>query len=183
MMDFPTHIADIFLSRAPVAVVFYEDPDARARLLKTIELLMPDDLQPVRTSDVEDAFRHLDKLLLLTPDNELEALRALAGRRDALIERSAPTILFLLRRGSASALFSSTQLAGLASWLRGHIVDPVALQQINPTIERQRFAEATGQEPEAWLRAFRAGELSDTIDNQLWHSQALLLAEKQHVSD
>jgi hypothetical protein len=166
----------ILNDQSPVAVVFYSSHAAREDLLDLARLMAPSE-RPIRQTDnVDDAFRELDTILLLTPADEQAAVLTLDGRRDALRDRTAPVVLFLLRGGSADERLR-TEAAGLESWLRGMEYDPERLTPLDLTSERTQFEQQTGQAPEAWLSAWRRGDIEDTLDNNLLAHRATLLEQ------
>ena len=178
MTDFPTALFHILHgpARPPLALCLYTVADDRRRHLETIESLMPVGEGYVKTFDVEAIFRELATVLLVVPADEPAALQELAGRREALLDRTAPAILFVQRNGSASDHLSDPEQAGLLSWLRSSILDPKRYLEIDGIAEDARFIERTGHAPADFVREFRIGSIPDTLDNSLFYSDALLLA-------
>jgi hypothetical protein len=163
----------------PVATVLYEDFAAREQLLELAYLVAPSDFEVHRTEDFEDAFRAdlQGTLLLLVPSNEIEAIRKLDARRAELGRRTAPVVIFLLRRGSG--LQELAVRRGLAAMLREQEIDPEQLDTFEMELERQRFCDEVKQTPEEWLAEWRAGQKADTPENNLLLHQALLLEREQ----
>jgi len=174
--DFPTALFHVLhgSARPPVALCLYDVDADRKRYLQTIQSLMPVGERCETTFDVEAIFLKPALTLLVVPADELEALRELAGRREALLERTAPAIL-LIRKGSATQHLSDPEQAGLLSWLRSSILDPRRYEEIDVAEESKRFLKRTGRAPADFVRAFRLGELPSTLDNSLSYSDALLL--------
>jgi hypothetical protein len=157
----------------PVAVIFYPESATRAALLEQAELLAPDDRRVLRARDMEAAFHDPDAIVLLTPDDEPGAVDILNRRREDLVERTAPAVLFLLCDGTGEARLR--EAFALASWLRGREYDPARAEPIDAGAARRAFAERTGSPAEAWLAAWRTGALPDTLENNLLSHEALLL--------
>ncbi len=161
----------------PLIAVLYPHSGYLQDLQDEIPLLAPDPGLVRRSCDVADAFTHFEEVLLLTPTDEPTALSVLDGRREALLDRTAPVVLFLLRGGEATKLLRSEDMAGLMSWLRGRILDPEAIDRVDLQAKRDQFVVATGKSPDVWLKEWREGELEDSLDNNLLYHQALLVAE------
>ena len=159
-------------SGAPVCVILYSSLAALEEVFETVSLVAPPEWRLQRTQDVEDAFRLSDTPLLLAVENEAAAIDALDGRRDQLSDRSVPVILFLLKGGSGEGALRDAP--GLASWTRGQAFDPEP-EEIDVDEERTRFSEVTGLLPEAWLAAWRRGDIPDTLENNFLRQRALLL--------
>lgn len=160
----------------PLVVLLYEHPQHRADLLEQLPLLLDQDVAWRQTSEVSDLFDHPEEVVLLCPDDEAAALRALSGQRELLVDRTQPVVLFLLRGGSAQSHLADTDMAGLSSWLQGSIVDIHALETPDVVTGEQDFIALAGQAPADWLRAWREGRLDDTLDNQLLYHRAALLS-------
>jgi hypothetical protein len=156
-------------------VVFYSSLAAREEVLETVRLVAPEEWQFVETASVEDAFSHPGAPLLLTPEDEAAAVETLDGRRDALVDRTAPAILFLLKGGSGERALRGAP--GLASWLRNQEFDPEP-PDMDLQAERARFETLVGQPLEGWLNAWRRGKIPDTLENNLRYQRALLLEEE-----
>jgi hypothetical protein len=157
-----------------VCLVLYANVGTLEDTIETVRLVAPITWQPTRTTDVEDAFRKPDEPLLLTPVDEVEAIMTLDGRREALIDRTAPVVLFVLKGGSGEqALHGAPNLAG---WLRDGTFDPEPAE-IDVAEEQTRFAKIAGSSPRQWLEAWQRGEIPDTLDNNVLYQRALLLGE------
>lgn len=162
--------------KSPVGLVLYSSIGTLNDTIETVQLVAPSSWQPTRTTDVEDAFRKQDEPLLLTPDDEVAAIMTLDGRREALVDRTEPVILFILKGGGAEqALRWAPNLAG---WLRDAVFDPEPAE-IDLEQEQLRFAEETGRSPQQWLDAWRRGEIADTLDNNIIYQRAMLLGEDE----
>jgi hypothetical protein len=162
-------------SNDPIACVLYEDWAAREQLIELSYLVAPSTYDVHRIESVAQALREdlLGTLLLLAPTEEALAVHALEASFDALQQRTAPVVIFLLRRGAGrKAIGESPRLSALL----GHQeLDPEDLDTFEIELERQRFIDQVGQTPEAWLAAWREGKLPHTAANDLLHHQALLL--------
>jgi hypothetical protein len=124
----------------PLSLILYSSPAALEDVLETVRLIAPGGLNLARTRDVEDAFTKPDVPLLLTPDHEANAVATLDGRREALLDRTAPAILFLLKDGSGEQELRRS--FGLASWLQGREFDPEPAQ-LDLERERERLRSRT----------------------------------------
>ncbi len=162
---------------SPVAVIFYQSPSAREEILELATILAPEEREPKRSSNVEDAFCDEDKLLFLTPQDEQGAVLTLDGRRDALRNRTAPVVLFLMNGGDGEKRLRE-DAAGLESWLRGMEYDPERLAPLDVESERAHFKEKTGLSPEEWLVGWRGGSIADTIENNFLSHHAALVEQK-----
>jgi hypothetical protein len=169
----------ILRSGRPIASVLYEDFAAREQLLELSYLVAPNDFEVDRIEEVDDVFRpeKQNSLLLLVPRNEIEAVRRLSARRAELSTRTAPVVIFLLRRGSG--LQELVVRRGLADMLREQEVDPEEMDTFEMETERDRFCDEVKQTPEEWLAEWRAGQKADTPANNLLLHQALLLEREQ----
>lgn len=156
----------------PICLVLYPSFGALEETIETVRLLAPSTWTLARTADVEDAFRNLDVPLLLTPSDEVAAVRRLDGKRDALVERTAPVVLFVLKGGAAEHALA--EAPGLASWLRGRVFDPEP-EEIDVEQELRKFEQEAGRPPRDWLDAWYRGEIGDTLENNLRYQTALLL--------
>ena len=161
----------------PVGVVFYRDDEGRDDLLDLCELLAPADRDVIATKTAEDAFRveHRDKILLITPDDEVEAVRTFEGRREVLLDRGAPVILFLLQGGEAEKALNQ-EAPALSSFLRGLTYDPEPPPNDAELAEmRAHFMERHGRTADEWLEAWKQDEIEDTADNNLTAHEAWAL--------
>ncbi len=159
----------------PVGVVFYRDDESREDLLDLCEMLAPKDRVLRETDAVEDAFQDPGTLLLLTPADEVEAVRTLDGRREALLGRDAPAVLFLMQDGSAEH-FLNEHAHALSSFLRGLTYDPEPPPNEAEIAERRAsFERRHGRTADEWLEAWRRDEIDDTADNNLTTHEAWAL--------
>lgn len=157
----------------PIAVILYPDTGVRAELIEEIEDLRPLDWQ--RITDPSDLFAAPDRPTLLLPPDEAGCVRLIEGRREQLLDRKGPILLFLLRGGSG--LEALTDSPALKSWVIGKEVDPEALATIDPKAARSEFETQHGQTPEEWLADWRAGRLRETTSNHAIAHWALLLEQ------
>ncbi|MFT3773606.1 MAG: hypothetical protein QM820_50165 [Minicystis sp.] len=162
-------------SNKPIACVLYEDWASREQLIELSYLVAPSDYEVHRTETLDEVFREDRKntLLLLVPSNEIEAVRKLDAHREEIEKRTAPLVLFLLRRGSGLQEMATRR--GLAVMLRDQELDPEDLDTFEMESERQRFCDVVKQTPEEWLAEWRAGQKADSPENNLLLHQALLL--------
>lgn len=166
-------------STKPIACVQYEDWASREQLVELSYLVAPSDYEVHRTESVDDVFREdrRSTLLLLVPSNEIEVVRKLDAHRDEIAKRTAPVVVFLLRRGSGLQELATRR--GLSGMLRDQELDPEDMDTFEMELERQRFCDAVKQTPEEWLTEWRAGQKPDTQENNLLLHQALLLEREQ----
>lgn len=162
-------------SGRPIACVLYEDWAAREQLIELSYLVAPSNYEVHRTESVADVVREdlRGTLLLLVPDNEIEAVRNLDAHREAIEQRAAPLVIFLLRRGPGLQELSARRK--LESLLGDQELDPEDLDTFEMELERQRFCDLVAQTPEEWLSDWRAGKKADSPENNLRFHQALLL--------
>jgi hypothetical protein len=161
----------------PVGVVYYRDDEGRDDLLDLCDLLAPAGRDVLPTTSAEDAFRveHRDKILLLTPDDEVEAVLTLEGRRELLLDRGAPVILFLLQDGEAERALKQGAPA-LSSFLRGLTYDPEPpVNEAKLEELREDFSGRHGRTADEWLEAWQHDEIEDTADNNLTAHEAWAL--------
>lgn len=159
---------------SPLFVVLYSSPAALDDVLETVRLMAPAEWRLTRAVDVEDAFTRPEIPLLLTPSDDASAVETLDGRREALLSRTVPAILFLLKDGLGEQKLRAAP--GLASWIRGGVFDPEPAE-IDLEQERARFAKLAGCPVQEWLEAWNRGEVPDTLDNSFLYQRALLLEE------
>jgi hypothetical protein len=159
----------------PVGIVFYRDDESREDLLDLCELLAPKDRTLHQTDAIEDAFENKDAVLLITPADEMEAVRTLEGRREALLARDAPAVLFLMQDGSAER-FLNEHAPALSSFLRGLTYDPEPPPNEMELAERRTsFEQRHGRTADEWLDTWRRDEIEDTADNNLTAQEAWAL--------
>jgi hypothetical protein len=172
-------LMELLVGHDPAGIVFYRDDEAREGLVGLCKLLAPEERPPRRTAKIEDVFlnENRDVVLLMTPptSDEAEALRTLEGRREQLLTREAPAILFLLQGGSAETVLHR-DVPALASFLRGLTYDPDApVNAADLEDRRTAFEQKLGMTPSQWLDAWDADEIADTGDNNLWAHEAWML--------
>ena len=165
----------------PLACVLYEDFAAREALVELSYLIAPNEFELRRTEELQESLDpgQRNAVVLFVPHNEIEAIRGLDARRAQLAQRTAPMVLFLLRRGSGVQELAVRR--GLAALLRDQEVDPDEIDRAAIDLERARFCSELRQTPEEWLEAWRAGQKADTPANNLVLHQALLLERGRRV--
>ena len=136
-------------SSTPLVIVYYADETRREELIKEVRSLYPPDQEVHCSDNVEDAFR-VPHVLLLTPQEEEAALAELDARREQLVDRQLPVVLFVLRGGSAER--SLPQKPNIASWVRGSDVDPDRIGTLDVQAARAAFLHKEGCTPEEWLK-------------------------------
>jgi hypothetical protein len=159
-----------------VVIVWCPDLGLRDWLVGEVESVADADARPVQVDTVEGALNQPERLALLVPRNEREAVLDLDACRDRLLEppRRQPVVLFLLRDGDGQRALAESR-PSLASWIEGNDADPDQLAEIDPEAERAAFIDATGQSPEAFLAEWRAGQLPNTNVNLGRAYRAMLL--------
>ena len=166
-----------------IAVVWCPDLGLREWLVGEVESVARADAYPFRTSSVEEAIAQPERMALLIPNDERAVVLDLEGSRDRLLNdeggarpRTQPIVLFLLRNGDGQKCLA-TEAFSLESWIKGSDADPELLAEIDVPKEREAFLQTHGQSPEAWLRAWRAGELPQNTANFQASYRAFLLEE------
>lgn len=153
-------------------------PDLRLRdaLAAEVESLAPTAARAFRTSEVAVALQAHDRMVLLLPVNEREAVLDLDGSREQALEppRTQPIVLFLLRDGDGFPTLAR-EAPSAWSWAGGNDVDPERLAEIDVASERAEFERATGMTPEQWLVAWRDGSARQTEANYKLAALAMLL--------
>lgn len=157
----------------PLAVVIYPDTEERAHLLDEIRDLRGGDWRTL--TDPEALFDAADGPTFLLPPDEGGCVRLLERRREMLVDREGPIILFLLRGGSGQDALRDAP--ALKSWVLGKETDPLALEAVDVDAARADFERATGQPPDVWLRAWRAGDIEETTAHHALAHQALLIED------
>lgn len=166
-----------FARPSPLLAVLYGDSEELADIQEEIDLLR--DAPCRRESDIDAALQDKDSVVLLTVplDRQEYLIDRLEAQRDRLIERKQPLVLLLFRGGAAiNRLFRAPFLA---SWLRGRILDPEILNAVDEEQARADFMQQAGCTPEAFLAQWSARGVADTLDNNLFYQQALLLARDE----
>lgn len=141
----------------PIVLVYFPDWGAREATAAAVASFAAPGWEVQRVRTVEAALDHRGGLVLLLPDDEVSAVDALDGLRDAFQDWEVPLVLFLMRAGDgARRLAGSVSLAG---WIRGNDVDPDEAAALDPEAERAAFEAQTGETVEEHLRRVRAGEV------------------------
>lgn len=167
------HLAPI----PPVLTVLYGGESELEEVLAEIELLC--DVPSSRETSSEAALGNPHTLVLLTVplDRQEYLIDLLETQRDRLQIRTQPLVLLLPRSGvGVRRLFRSPFLA---SWLRGRILDPERLNAIDVEDATSEFLRQAGCAPEEFLRQWNSQTIADTLENNLLHQQALMLAQEQ----
>lgn len=174
----PTLWARLVQSPAPVVVVTYGDDQDLQDNIREVCALLDVEVESASVEDLDRAVAQPDRaLLFLVPFHaQEETMAQLAVERDQLGRRTKPLVMFLPRDGAGLSMLSG--LPFLASWLRGRILDP-ELDLIDVETARSAFQHVTGRSPEAYLVAWRQGELRDDLDHNLWHGEARLLSREE----
>lgn len=164
-----------------VVVVWCPDFGLRAWFVDEVESLARPEARPLHTTTVEQALAAPDRLALLVPNNEREAVLDLDGSRDRLLgtedgtpARTQPVVLFLLRDGDGRRALAE-EAPSLWSWVAGNDPDPEALAEVDVDTERRAFEQETGQSPEAWLAEWRRESLSPSPKTYRLAYRAMLL--------
>ncbi|MBM3268586.1 MAG: hypothetical protein FJZ01_13130 [Candidatus Sericytochromatia bacterium] len=164
-----------------IAIVWYPDLGMRDWLVGEAASFALASANPLRTTSVEEAVREPDRLVLLVPADEVEAVLDLDASRDRLLAhrrpRTQPILLFLLRDGDGARALAE-RAPGLRSWTSGSDADPEALAAVDPVQDRERFARKVGSTPEDWVAKWRRGEIpwtGDSISVAYW---AMLLERR-----
>jgi len=164
--------------RSGIVVVYYPDAGVLDWIIAQVSSVAGADANPLRTSSIDDAVAATDRLVIVSAPDEVEAVLDLNARRDQVLlaERSFPLVLLLLRGGSGHTALV-TEAPGLWSVIRGSDPDPDLLAEIDVAAERQRFEQAHGMSPEAWLARWRRDELPSTAAVLATAYDAMLLEE------
>jgi hypothetical protein len=162
-----------------VAVVLCPDFGLREWLVEQVEGLVPDEARSLRVADVEAALAEPNRLALLIPNDEREAVLDLDASRDRLLNepgRTQPIVLFLLRKGDGERALA-IEAPSIRSWIAGSDTDPEKLAEIDVPKERASFEVRHLMTPEAWLLRWRSGALPETGDNFRTAHEAVLLED------
>ena len=152
-----------------VAVVWCPDFGLREWLVAEVTGLSDPGADPLRTASVDEAIATPDRMVLLVTEDERAMIDELDGRRDQLLTRTQPVVLFLLRDGDGRIALAKAP--SLSSWVRGSDVDADQLAEVDVPAERARFQVETGQTVEDWLVAWRAGTVQhdgETLSRAYW---------------
>ena len=175
MRDSTSALWKLLRTGRPLACVLYEDFAAREALVELSYLIAPNEFEVRRTEELSESLHpgQENAVVLFVPHNEIEAIRGLDARCEMLLRRTAPLVLFLLRRGSGVQELAARR--GIGALLREQEVDPDEIDRASTEIERSRFCSELRQTPEEWLSAWRVGQKADSPENNLVLHQALLL--------
>jgi hypothetical protein len=175
MRDSTSALWKLLRTGRPLACVFYEDFAAREALVELSYLIAPNEFEVRRTEELTESLHpgQENTVVLFVPHNEIEAIRGLDAYRETLLRRTAPLVIFLLRRGSGVQELVGRR--GLSTLLHEQEVDPDEIDRASTEVERSRFCAELQQTPEEWLSAWRAGQKADSPANNLVLHQALLL--------
>lgn len=162
--------------RGSVTVVYAPDVATRDELVEDVVSFLPPADPVHRVTLGDDVFAQPPGWVLLVPADEEDAVLTMDGRREQLLDRAHPVVLFLLNGGAGERALAE-QAPSLSSWLAGNGADPETEDPTDADALRRSFVDATGQTPEAWLAAWRAHALPYTLDNVLRSYDAWLAAE------
>src|SRR4051812_4451729 len=100
MRDSTTALWKLLRTGRPVGCVLYEDYAAREQLIELSYLVAPSSYEVRRVEEASDAFQVTERatLLLFVPRNEIDAVRSFDTHLEMLGERTAPVVMYLLRR-------------------------------------------------------------------------------------
>lgn len=165
-----------------IAIIRYPDFGLLDWLVDQVKSLVPDDTSILRASTVDEALEAPERLVLLVPSDEREAVLDLDASRDRVlradVRRSQPIVLFLLTDGQGNDALT-TSAPSLRSWVSGSDTDPEELARIDVAAERERFAREHGATPEEWLARWRAGEVPESgVNYRTAYDAAMLDQEK-----
>ena len=164
--------------RGGVAIIWCPDPGLQDWLVAEVESLAVVNADPFRTSSVDEAIAAPDRMALLVPSSEREAVLDLDGSRDMLRDpqrpRTQPIVLFLLRTGEGKRVLANEAIS-LSSWLAGNEADPEALAQSDVAAERATFETEEGMSLEEWLARWRDGKIAKTSESlrRAYHAMVL----------
>jgi hypothetical protein len=150
-----------------ISVVLCADRGRIARWCTEVRGLVDEGI-PIDVTTAEEALANPHRLALLVPRDEQEAVQTLDARRDETRrlghERTQPIVLFLTNGGDGLRELQ-THAFSLASIVDGAEAVPDEGTERDLTVERQRFLEERGQSADAWLAAWVAGTVPDTLEN------------------
>lgn len=126
---------------------------------------------PVVVDSVQEALDLPDRLAIIVPRDEREAVLDLDASRERIFAehapRSLPVVLMLFRGGDGQRALAAA--ASLRSLSRGNDPDPEALAaepgRVDVDEARARFERDTGSPPERWLDAWHAERLVRNAEN------------------
>jgi hypothetical protein len=147
-----------------------QDFGVRNWLVSEVERLAAD-REPAVVDTVEAALALPDRLAIIVPRNEREAVLDLDACRERIFAEDAPrlrpVVLVLFREGDGQKALS--EAASLRSLTRGNDPDPEALAvepgRVDLDEERTRFEASTGLSPDAWLAEWRVDRLARNAEN------------------
>src|SRR4029079_1328452 len=136
MRDSTSALWKLLRTGRPLACVLYEDFAAREALVELSYLIAPNEFGARRTEERSESLHpgQENTVVLFVPHNEIEAIRGLDARSEMLLRRTAPLVLFLLRRGSG--LQELAVRRGLATLLREQEIDPDEIDRASTEVER-----------------------------------------------
>ena len=161
----------------PIAIAFYRDHAAKAALIGKMRALAGSrDVHEVHRGQDALPFAQRDSLVMVVPDNEVEAVAFFDQNRDRFGggDDNAHVLLLLLAGGSGErALQDATWLASFAREASFDFGRPAP----STADARLEFERRHGASPETWLRDWRAGALADTFENNYTLGEALAILE------
>ena len=129
------------------------------------------DRAPAVVETVDQALAFPDRLAVIVPRNEAEAVADLDASRERIrsveAPRTQPIVLFLYRDGAGQRALADA--ASLRSLTGGSDPDPEALSEapvaVDQAGERTRFEARMSRTPEVWLAEWRHGSLAQNAEN------------------
>lgn len=158
----------------PLSIGFYPEHTAKADLVARVRALAaPREVREVRRGEDALEFVGHETLVVVEPEDEEAAVSFFDRNRDHFDDAKVRVLILLLRGGAGERALRAAP--ALASFARD------ASFEITPRPRhadaRVAFSNLYGVEPEEWLRRWRAGELSDTRENNHALGEALELTD------
>jgi hypothetical protein len=142
----------------PVVIVTWHDEAELAEYRELTELWLSAEHEVKEVSALPEAMAWEGAAIWVATD-PTAAMDALSARRDALRDREAPIVLFIFHRDEN--IRHLRDRLDLASWVRGNLVEPWTLSQVDFPGRREAFEAEHHQPPERWLAGWRSGAFPD----------------------